>query len=149
MKKHVFLFLGLLALTAQAMAQPGEERREERIKAFRVAIFTEKLNLTAEEAQTFWPVYNEFIDRRDALMDQYKPAKRLDDMTDTELEAQISRHFERQQKELELEREMISKLRKTLPLRKVARIPNAEREFREALFKKIQERRADRQGGKN
>jgi ADP-dependent phosphofructokinase/glucokinase len=149
MKKHIILSFALFAYIGMSYAQPGSERREERIKAFRVAVFTEKLNLSAEEAQTFWPVYNEFIDRRDALMEQFKPAKRLEDMSDAELEAQIARHFERQQKELDLEREMVAKLRKTLPLRKVARVPNAEREFREALFKKMQERRAERQGGRD
>jgi ADP-dependent phosphofructokinase/glucokinase len=149
MKKHIILFFAMLACMSLSYAQQGSERREERIKAFRVAIFTEKLNLTSEEAQTFWPVYNEFIDRRDALMEQFKPAKRIDDMSDSELEAQIARHFERQQKELDLEREMVAKLRKTMPLRKVARVPNAEREFREALFKKLQERRAERQGGRD
>jgi hypothetical protein len=146
--KKFLIVSALFCSFMSAYAQQNDGKRAERVKAFRVAIFTEKLNLTSEEAQSFWPVYNEFVQKRDDLGDQYKPAKRLDEMSDAELESQISRHFERQQKELDLERDMIAKLRKTLPLRKVAKIPAAEREFREAIFKKVQEKRAEKQANK-
>jgi hypothetical protein len=149
MKKYLIVALALFCSFNAATAQHGSERREERIKAFRIAIYTEKLNLTSEEAQAFWPIYNEFVDKRDVLQDQAKPAKRLDEMTDAELEAQIVKHLERQQKELDLEKEMITKLRKVLPLRKLAKLPTAEREFREAIFKKIQERKAEKQQDRN
>ena len=67
-------------------------------------------------------------------------------MSDAELETQLVRHFERQQKELDLEKDMVAKLRKVMPLKKVVKVPNAERDFREAIFKKMQERKNERQG---
>jgi hypothetical protein len=143
MKKFIFLVITSLIFQQLAIAQNGE-RRGERIKAYRVAVFTEQLNLTADEAQVFWPIYNEYTDSKEALQDQYMPAKKLEDMSDAELEAQLLRHFEKEQRELDLEKDMISKLRKVLPLRKIVRIPSAERQFREALFKKLQERKDQR-----
>lgn len=135
-----------LGLHTAVLAQPGNpEARGERIQSYRIAVFTEVLRLTPEEAQGFWPVYNGYMDKREALQDQYKPAKQLDAMSDAEVEDQIKRHFEKQQKDLDLEKTLYQDLRKVLPLRKIARLPNAERQFRESLLKKMQEAKERRQ----
>lgn len=136
-----FLIIGVCATLS---AQPNAERRSERVQALRIAIFTEVLQLTPEEAQGFWPIYNEYLDKREALVQQYRPAKQLDAMSDAEVEEQIKLHFEQQQRELDLEKEVFQKLRKVLPLRKIAKLPQAEREFRESLLKKLQEAREQR-----
>ena len=73
------------------------------------------------------------------------PKKQLDTMNDNEVEDQIKRHFEMRQRELDLEKDLYQKVRKVLPARKVARIPNAEREFRERLLTKVQEAKNKRQ----
>ncbi len=46
----------------------GQQKPDwEKIKSLKVAFITEKLSLTSKEAQSFWPVYNEFEEKRDAL----------------------------------------------------------------------------------
>jgi hypothetical protein len=144
--KHLF-FIALIfsAFGARLEAQVDSEQREERVKAYRVAMFTETLRLTADEAQGFWPVYNDYLDKREQVQQQLKPAKQLDAMSDNEVEDQIRRHFDLKQRELELEKELYQNLRKVLPLRKIAKLPAAEREFRESLVKKLQELRQQRQ----
>ncbi len=47
------LWIGLLLMWGWA-----QEERAERLKSLRIALITEALELTPEEAQTFWPVYN-------------------------------------------------------------------------------------------
>lgn len=154
MKRYIVTALLTGILTAGAIAQPNPEEREERIQAFRVAMFTNYLKLNSEEAQGFWPIYNEFLENRERLQQQLKPAKQLDAMNDSEVEEQIKRHLELRQRELDLEKELYQKLRGVLPVRKIAKIPLAEREFREALVKKMQEarerkqERQDRRGGR-
>lgn len=143
--KYTSLAVSLILFSAPLWAQPDPDRRDERVRAFRVAIFTEVLRLTAEEAQGFWPVYNEYVDNRDKAHDELRPKKQLDAMNDNEVEEQIKRHFEMRQRELDLEKELFQKLRKVLPVRKIAKIPLAEREFRERLVAKLQEARAKRQ----
>ena len=64
MKKYLLIFALLLgsipALRAQD-DQPGDEnKKQERIKALYVAYITQKLNLSPEEAQKFWPVHTQF-----------------------------------------------------------------------------------------
>lgn len=150
MKQVIVLFLlsFLLGQTQGLQAQDdmSDSRREEKIKAYRIAMFTESLRLTSEEAQGFWPLYNEFLDKKEELQRQLRPSKQLDQMSDQEVEEQIKRHFEMRQREIDLEKDLYQKLRKVLPSRKIAKIPSAEREFREALVKKLQEIRQKRNG---
>ena len=141
MRKLLFAALIVGTFSALGQAQVDPERREARLAAFRAEVFTRVLNLTPEEAQGFWPVYNEFADKREQTQQEMRSGKQLDQMNDAEVEDQIKRHFDMKQRDLELEREAYQKLRKVLPLRKIAKLPMAEREFRESLVKKLQEAR--------
>lgn len=148
MRHLLFTALMVGAFCAPTQAQVDPEKREARLAAFRAEVFTRVLNLTPEEAQNFWPVYNEFTDKREQAQQELKPAKQLDQMSDAEVEEQIKRHFEMKQRDIDLEREAYQKLRKVLPIRKIAKLPMAEREFRESLIKRLQEareRKNDRQ----
>ena len=139
MKHFLITALIVSALGTFAQAQVDPEKREARLAAFRAEVFTRVLDLTPEEAQNFWPVYNEYTDKREQSQQDLRSSKQLDQMSDAEVEEQIKRHFEMKQRELDLEREAYQKLRKVLPLRKIAKLPMAEREFRESLVKKLQE----------
>lgn len=144
MRKLLFsaLLAGLFGGTANAQIDP--ERREARLAAFRAEVFTRVLNLSADEAQGFWPVYNEYTEKRERASDM-RPGKQPDQMSDTEAEEHIKRHFELKQREIDLEKELYQKLRKVLPPRKIAKLPLAEREFRESLVKRLQEARERKQ----
>lgn len=143
--KYLMLIGLLLCVGAStASAQPKQEARADKIKAYRVAVFTEILNLSSEEAQGFWPIYNEYLDKRESLQKELKMTRQIDGMSDNEVEDYIKKYFELRNKELDLEKDLTQKLRKVLPLRKIAKIPVAEREFREALVQKLQEAREKR-----
>ncbi len=152
--KNLLLFALIFnASIGVAMAQIDPDKRDVRLGQYRAEVFTRVLKLTPEEAQGFWPLYNEFLDKREQLQQAYKPLKQEDQMSDSEVEEHIKRYFERKQRDLDLEKDLNQKLRKVLPLRKIAKIPMAEREFREALIKRLQENRQKRiqerrQGGR-
>ena len=91
MKKVLFcltLAIGLLPLLS--LAQPPQSRAvEERIQAFRIAFFTEKLELTPEESQAFWPLYNEYQEKERAIRESHRNDKSLELMSDEEAEKLI------------------------------------------------------------
>jgi ribonucleotide reductase beta subunit family protein with ferritin-like domain len=144
MKYLMLIGLMLCVGASTVSAQPKQEARADKIKAYRVAVFTEILNLSSEEAQDFWPIYNEYLDKRESLQKELKMTRQIDGMNDKEVEDYIKKYFELRNKELDLEKDLTQKLRKVLPLRKIAKIPVAEREFREALVQKLQEAREKR-----
>ena len=138
MKRTLFTALAICLALVVAQAQPASS--EDRVNAYRIAVFTEVLQLTSDEAAAFWPIYNEYLDQRETLRKQLKPTKQLDAMSDVEVENQIKAHFELQQRELDLEKDLYAKLRKVLPVRKIAKLPLAERRFRESIIQRANEK---------
>jgi len=58
MKKFLLLTIFAASFSLGLIAQ--QPFKGERIKALKVAFITQALNLTSEEAQKFWPVYNAY-----------------------------------------------------------------------------------------
>ncbi len=130
-------------------AQTADNRPAgDRIRAYRVAVYTDVLQLSPEEAQNFWPIFNEYTTNREKLQLQIKTDRQLDVMTDAEAEDYVRKYFDLKQQEIDLEKDLTVHLRKVLSVRKIARLPVAERQFREGLVKKLQEfreKKAERQ----
>ena len=59
-KKLLFVFIVLSWLALPAMAQVRERPREGALEAMKIAFITKRLNLSPEEAQRFWPIYNQY-----------------------------------------------------------------------------------------
>jgi hypothetical protein len=57
-----------------AMAQPpgNMQDKREHIESLKISFITQKLNLTREEAQRFWPIYNEYYDALQSLRTERK-----------------------------------------------------------------------------
>jgi hypothetical protein len=137
MKKIIIACLSII-LSVGAFAQQGK-----RIESMRIAFITQRLNLTSEEAQQFWPVFNQFSEK----MQQIKGTKMdapLDEMSDADTEKMILSEFDKESKELELKKEYYQKLKKVLPIRKVAKLYRAERDFKNELVKYLKEARDER-----
>ncbi len=65
MKKVLIISLLATCLIGGAQAQDGGGR--EKIEAAKIAMITNRLNLTTDQAQVFWPVYNEYNNRKHEL----------------------------------------------------------------------------------
>jgi len=149
MKRIFFIFLIINGFTSFTHAQ---KEIGDHLRAIRAEVYTRVLNLTSEEAQNFWPIFNEYVENKENLQKQLKPEGEIDGMSDGEVEEYVKKYFEVRQKEFDLEKDLVQKLRKVLPLRKIAKLPKAEREFRETLLKRLQvarEKRLERRNGRN
>ena len=145
MMKRFFLIVLVACLwQAVAWAQADPDEIRDRVNANRVAVYTNVLRLTSEEAQGFWPIFNEYQENKEKVQQQMKPSKQVDVMSDAEVEEYVKKHIELKQRELDLEKDLIQKLRKVISMRKIAKIPEAERVFRRSILEKVQERRNER-----
>ncbi|HMR42197.1 MAG TPA: hypothetical protein PKC40_00115 [Saprospiraceae bacterium] len=149
MYKTAFLITGFLICVSQfGFTQPGRTAdAEERIEAIRVAYITDRLRLTPEESQQFWPVFNQFEDDQKKLRNSFKNKKDIPNMSDAEAEEFVKMHLDLEQKELDLKRTYFEKLKKILPPRKLAMLGMAERQFKAKLLEHLRERRAGRRFG--
>ena len=136
-----FFFVLSLAAT---FAQRPSSKTNDRIESYQVGFITQKLNLSTEEAQKFWPLYNQYKEQTKKLRQDGKFAQLTEEMSDSEAEQFIKTALEREAKELELKKEFIQKLRPVLPARKIARLQDLEREFKRELLDMARERRMNR-----
>ena len=69
MKKTIILLLILLMLPFHRTV--AQNPNLEKLNNYKIGFFTKKLNFTPGEAEKFWPVYNEYQDKK-ALIQQEK-----------------------------------------------------------------------------
>ena len=132
------------ACTAQPMGPHHDKRGQ--IEAHKIAFITGALDLTPEEAQVFWPVYNQCQKEREEFRKsnrkQFKEGGEhnpLDEMSDKEVEILVDNEIAMRQKELDMDKECHAKYKQVLPIKKIAKLYRAEMEFKKVLLKKMQE----------
>jgi hypothetical protein len=112
----------------------------EKIKAEKISFFTSKLDLTSSEAQTFWPVYNEFEKKRFEIQKQIHEFERMPDekyktLSEQEIEKQTNNYIASFEQEANLIKEYHQKFLKVLPKKKVLQMYRTENEFRSYLIR--------------
>ncbi|TAL63105.1 MAG: hypothetical protein EPN85_00860 [Bacteroidetes bacterium] len=166
MKKNILILLITISLGAIAQQTPGvpekpaasgtsatpaspptppESPRKEKVDAMRIAFLTQKLDLSPEEAQKFWPVYNEFQKKRDEIQKKKREDKKsmkenIDSLPDKQIETIVDAEMVFRQKNLDLEKEYHGKFKSALPIKKVAKLYHAEDQFTHRLLEQLSER---------
>jgi hypothetical protein len=120
--------------------------KKEKIEAFKIAFITQRLNLTPEEAQRFWPVYYQNHDRIEGIHKDFqkKYGELLDDIdniTDEQAGEILNGFITMQNEKVKAEGEMILEMKKILPAKKILKLHRAEEDFKRVLLQKIREMR--------
>lgn len=143
--KTQFIALLFTATIFQTVAQPPvPEGRRENVEAVKIAFITRELNLSPEEAQKFWPVYNQFQNEMDALRKDKRDDKReikrgLEQMTDEEIAKSVDEVIINEQRELDVKKKYHAEFKKVLSIRKVAQLYRAEQEFKKEVLRRMRE----------
>lgn len=151
MKKLIVIIPAIILFTASIFAQntrPGFEKYMEKFKTEKVAFITEKVDLTVEEAQKFWPLYNEYQDKRDELIrsKRFEYGHNNQDMTSEELEKMVDNRVEQELKLAEMKLEFHKEVKKVIPVEKVVKLYKAENEFMNHMLNRIREQGPGRRG---
>ena len=144
------LAAALLAAAPAAHAQGGgggrQGQRLAQLENAKIAFLTNRVALTQDQAQRFWPLYNEFATRRRELNRGGRLLRRdvTDGLTDAQIRENFSQVFATRQQELNLEKEYFEKFQKVISLRQVAQLFQAERDFTKEVIRRV----ADRPGAR-
>lgn len=144
----LLLLLGLLLAGAspalaqgrgRSARQPGGARLNQLDNA-KIAFLTSRLTLTQEQAQRFWPLYNEFITKRRDLNRSARLLRRdatNPSLTDAQLRDYFNQDFGLRQQQLSLEKEYFEKMQKVVSLRQLAQLYQAERDFTKEVLQRV------------
>ena len=123
--RQILLLATIMLTVVMAKAQPAPS--EEKLEALRIAFLTKQLNLSPEEAQQFWPVYNSYT----------AEAKKLN----MELKAGKLTQLKFEEKMLDLRKGYQPKFTKAVGDAKFEKFLQADRDWRDLVRREIEKRR--------
>lgn len=128
----------------------GQREQREKIKSLKVGFITEQLALTSKEAQQFWPVYNEFDEKRESLRQKERThirSKMRDATALSEAEAAVllEQLKDFKTKEEKFNKSYLNEISEVLSAKKTLLLLRAEEDFKRQLIKQYRQNRRGRQ----
>jgi hypothetical protein len=157
--KNYISILAFLMLATVVTAQVGEgrkgekrkqknEKRDSRMEAKKIGFITEELDLSATEAQKFWPIYNEFQEKMKSLQEETREKGRSNkDFNDSEAEIFLNTIFEKEQTKLDLKKTYFKQMETAISKAKIAKLYTIENRFRDQVYRSIKRKMKKRQKG--
>ncbi|MEQ8425858.1 MAG: hypothetical protein RIA63_14165 [Cyclobacteriaceae bacterium] len=145
----VIVMLGPITLWAQ---DDGKQDPKARIEAARIALISERLGLTPEQAERFWPIYREFTQKRGELVSEFRNAQREVDPENVDPEKQkelVELGLKVKQRQLDLEKDYSRRMMDVISAQQILNLRNAEKEFQRMILNQIQQRRDIQQRKEN
>jgi len=140
MKNLLFVALIFLLPTTLLAQRP----RGEEIESLKIAFFTQKLDLSPEEAKIFWPIYNDMQGEQNALrkermqkMISFRKTTEIDNLTDAQVQSLITSEFDFKQKDLNLDKKYYYRLKSALPIKVVGKFYRAQEGFKRELLNRF------------
>ena len=139
MKKISALLLVLLAAQHAFSQEP-----EARMRAAKVGFLTNRIDLTPEQAEKFWPLYNQFTDKRENVQIEKRMMHmemNKNGLTADDAKKMIEKELKTRQDELDLEKEFIAEIQTVLTPVQTIKLLRAERDFNMEVLRNLQQRR--------
>lgn len=144
--KHYIIILLTLLISSFAFSQENTECKnssrhkhlnKEQVEELKVAFFTTWLELTTEESVVFWPLYNEYWEKRQTAnrisRKSLNAVRKLDNEEEYNkdvMEKLLNNYIETSSEEFTIQKEYFPKFKEILPIEKVAKLYISEERFR-------------------
>lgn len=131
-----FLMLGLTTINAQQMIR-------QKMRLLKTSYITDAINLTPEEAEKFWPVYNLYTDKIQDLkrsiehsirFDDRLTAESIDQLSEKDAQEILDKIILSEEKIAQTQKEMFHELSKIISAKKIIVLQKTEREFNKRLL---------------
>jgi hypothetical protein len=154
MKARILIVALLLISLAGKSQRQFDPQTLELIKTKKIAFMTEAIGLTSQEAEKFWPVYNELEKQRFGLMDKKRELEDKSEtpkpgMSDSDYRKLATEIAATHAKEGKLIEEYNLKFLNILPAEKVVKLYRAEGKFRASLMHEFRRSQDEKNGKEN
>ncbi len=138
--RTIILFSILVFMSVKALAQPDNEEKLKRLQDQKIEFFTNRLDLTKNESREFWPVYNDYQNRKNLLAQERKNTAKYftensENISEDEAGVILKKYIDYQKKETSLLEIYTNKFRDILPEKKVIQVFLLEVQFKQWLLK--------------
>ncbi|WP_432671024.1 sensor of ECF-type sigma factor [Flavobacterium sp. SM2513] len=125
----------------------SQESKKEKIKALKIAYITKDLNLSSNEAEKFWPVYNSYDEKQFELrmikmrkIREELKSKPIDAFSDSEANVLLSQIDNLEDETYQNRKKLIIDLRKIISPVKILKLKQSEDDFNKTLLKQYRKR---------
>lgn len=139
MKNYILTFTILLLVTGISIAQRSGDRYDaEKLQAARIAFITSRLDLKPEQAEKFWPVYNQFNDVRESNLKQMSKLSdlRSGEISDSEAKKRIQQRFDIQRNLLSEEEKYVAEMSKIISYSQILKLHGIARDFTRTVYQR-------------
>ena len=140
--KKLIIFIWLAMVMSPVLAQDDDARRK--IESARIALITDRLDLTPEQAEKFWPVYREYNLQRNELRKEFQDARgnvNRENLTEEESKRLLNLGMKIKEQQLALEKKYAERLSVIISNRQLLSLRKAEDDFRNMLLQRLEKRR--------
>jgi len=134
------LFSLLLLFSIKSFAQTDKVEKLKQLQKQKINYFNERLNLNDQEARKFWPIYNDYQNRKNLIAQERRSTttyflKNSENMSEEEISELLEKYISYEQRETELLEVYTNKFLEFLPEKKVIKVFILEVQFRQWLLK--------------
>lgn len=135
-KSYILTLLVLLMACSHAFAQrPAID--PEKLQAARIAFITTRIDLKPDQAEKFWPIFNQYNDDREKIMRQISDlGKGSETVSEDEAKSRIQKRFQYQTELLEKEKSFVNDVSKVLSSKQILMLNNIARDFNRQLYQR-------------
>jgi hypothetical protein len=140
------LFFAVLMFMLPSIIWAQKPRGEE-IEALKIAFFTTKLDLSAEEAKVFWPIYNDMQAEQNAIrkerfqkMISFRKVAEIDNLSDAQIQTLITSEFDFRQRDLNIEKKYYNRFKAVLPIKIIGKYYIAQEAFKRELLNRFKDK---------
>ena len=146
MKRLIPIVIMLISISTFAQ---DRGKMKERIKAQKVAFITEKLSLTSNEAEKFWPIYNAFEASIENIKSEDLRAVKMemrngDDVSDKRADELLEKLMKAEKDMHTAKLKLVKDLNKVISAKKIIQLKAAEDQFNRILLERLKEFREKR-----
>lgn len=149
-KSILTIVIALFSFYGFSQPSNKQQTKKDKIEQLKIAFITKELDLSIEEAEKFWPVYN---DMNDALKKEKKARRakgkelkaNFETLSEDEVEKKAIAILDSEIAEAKLKKEHTENIAKIIGYKKIVQLLNIEQRFKKELLNKLNERQGQGQ----
>ena len=141
-----FLLLAVVLFSFCSLSQDvtPQQTKKDKIEQLKIAYITKELDLSTEEAEKFWPAYNEMNDALKAEKKSRQTKSRelknkLSTLSEKEIEEKTLAILDSEIVEAELKKEYTKKIANVIGYKKIIQLFLVEKQFKKELLNRLNE----------
>ena len=140
--KNILITITIALTSIQLWGQSQEVL--DKIESAKIALITQRLDLTPEQAEKFWPIYREYSNKQREINREFQNLRRNynpNSASEEESKRMVETGQKIKENLLNLDREYADRMLQVINNRQLLSLRKAENDFREELMRRLRRQR--------